>query len=157
MSKRNRERQFLKRRRGFSLAEIALGIVIMGVIIGAVLAFGGDLKKAATKLNSTESILNLTTSAMSCMERKGFNNFENITIDFMREEGCVPEGFTGIGVNPYGGDYSIGPDSSDNTLLVVTLTNVPASSCDELKSFFSQRVERSNCNTGDGTFTAVFR
>jgi len=102
-------------RPGFSMAEIGFWLLIVSIFIGGGIAYYYATRGTAYEVKAAQAVQDLQTAAMACWLPRGHTTFEGLSIEVLRDDGCLAAGFSGTGSNPWGGDYSVGPDPADAT------------------------------------------
>ena len=145
-------------RSGFSLMELIIVIVIIGTLIGAAISLNSA--KESGKIQAGQEVVNNLINLVHAHAVNTSNNdMSNITITTLKASGVLPSSFTPAKANPWGGDLTIAVASGNNNNFTITMTNVPAASCQALKKRFSNlAIVEPTCDNekGPGPFAATF-
>jgi hypothetical protein len=138
------------------MAEIGFWLLIVSIFIGGGIAYYYATRGTAYEVKAAQAVQDLQTAAMACWLPRGHTTFEGLSIEVLRDDGCLAAGFSGTGSNPWGGDYSVGPDPADATRLRIVLTRVPDEAGESLERRFEKSSYSASYDSGARTFTVIF-
>jgi Tfp pilus assembly protein FimT len=143
-----------RKREGFSLIELCLYLGLVAVLaVGLMWGFSG-MRDSVHIQSACDSVDGLYAIAMSCWLPRGNTTFTGVSITALKTNNCLANGFTPSGTNPWGGDFTVGPNPSDASQLEITLTSVPATAGNALVAKYG--TSSSSASFGSGTFTVIF-
>lgn len=146
--------QKLNNKKGFSLIELASVLAVIAILIVAV-ASGSGMRETARVQSAAESIRTLRGAAENYIA-SGNLTYTGMDIAALKSSSFLPSGFTGTGTNPFGGDYSIGPNATDATKFDVSLTAVTSSVDTKLTSLFNSQADSISYDGTSQTWTVTF-
>lgn len=149
-----------KKQKGFTLAEIAIVLVIIGLLVAVALPeifAARDNAKVDAALTQTQTVLK---GATKYGPRNG--NKTGISMAVLHARGLVPEEYTdfgaaGVDINPWGGDVQVTVNGTDPRQIDITFTEIDD---DAGGLFFSEELEANGAVSATyaaGTATAVFK
>jgi len=124
----------MRKRRGFSLIELVLVISIIALLIMAVGLTSG-VRENAKVHSAAQSVQTLRTAAESYIAA-GNMTYTGITILGLQTLGYLPSSFSATGSNPWGGNYTIAPNTDANKV-DISLTSVSSSAATRLSTLFA--------------------
>lgn len=139
---------------GFSLVELAIGLAVVTILILAVTASAG-IRDSARVQSAASSIQSLRSAAENYLST-GKLNYKDLTVKALQDAKLLPQNFKGVGTNPWGGDFILGPNPSDQTHFDIGLTGVELSNADKLTSFFNNTASAVTVDAHSSTWTATF-
>lgn len=155
----NESRKF-NMKSGFSLMELIIVIVIIGILISAVVGLNGQRETA--KISAAEQIviqLMNGTQSWAIMEAKeDYATFTGANgVSTLVTAGILPADFDAARANPWAGAITITGSGAGTVKnhYVIGLSNLPASSCNALINKFSNKAFATPTCTAD-VFEATF-
>ena len=140
----------IERQAGFTFTEIALGLALFVLVsVSGFAAF-----QALSDRNKVNDTIKEFGAIFSAAEdwKAGKANFTGIDMDTLNTQGLVPTGIGGgVGTNPWGGNYTVGPKTGDTAHVTITATNVDAKPCANIADKLlpdSQGGSNSTCASG---------
>lgn len=130
-------KQFKSRQRGFTLIEAGAWMLLAGIVMyGALKAVGGGF--ASQKESTTQQeMIDLAAAAM----RMKLNSptYAGVTCTKLVEDKYINTKWTSCtSVNPYGGNYTVDPNSSNAVMVDVSATGLPEDVCRRLETNFAK-------------------
>jgi hypothetical protein len=147
-------RKWLRSRPGLALADVAIAIAVLAVLLAAVTAALGAIENG--RVNSAERSVETLREAAIHYLSNGRNSYANISFWYLQNENLLPPGFTSWASNPWGGNYTIDATGSGSQQVTITLTSVPAGAGDVLTRKFSPRAASASYSEADGIFSVTF-
>ena len=118
-----------KNRKGFTIIEMVIAMVIITVILLVVVPLGQAAMDNSRLSNAIASIKAIQTAAVEWENDNGGTysgiSFANLAAP-TSGTAYLPAQFSATSTNAWNGDYVIAADSSNNEQLDITLTNVPS-------------------------------
>ncbi len=140
----------MRNRSGFTLIELVLVISIIALLIMAVGVTSG-VRENAKVHSAAESVKALRTAAESYISA-GNMTYTGITISGLQTLGYLPAAFSATGSNPWGGNYTIAPNSDANKV-DISLTGVSSSAAARLSVLFANSAAATNYVSSTWTIT----
>lgn len=147
---------------GFSLMELIIVIVIIGILIAAVVGLSGQ-KETAKVSGAEQVIMQISNATQSWATQQGSESFTLVNLTALTTANILPTGFTTAKANPWAGDITVNvaPAVVPNSInhYVITLTNVPTQACTALSNKFTNKTIVAPVCTpaaGSTTFAATF-
>ncbi len=140
----------MRRQSGFTLIELVLVISIIALLIMAVGVASG-VRENAKIHSAAESVRTLRTAADSYIAG-GNMTYTGITIEGLKTLGYLPGSFSPTGSNPWGGDYSVAPNS-DTNMVDISLSAVPEAAAARLSALFVNSAAATNYASNTWTVT----
>jgi prepilin-type N-terminal cleavage/methylation domain-containing protein len=147
---------------GFSLMELIIVIVIIGILIAAVVGLSGQ-KETAKAAAAEQVIMQISNATQSWAVQQGSENFTLVNLPAVVATGILPAGFTTARANPWAGNITVtvAPAVVPNSInhYVITLTNVPTQQCTTLINKFTNKtivVPVCTPTAGSSSFAATF-
>jgi type II secretory pathway pseudopilin PulG len=135
----------------FTLVELVLVISIVALLIMAIGLTSG-IRENAKVHSAAESVKTLRAAAESYIA-SGSMTYTGITIDGLKTSGFLPNRFTAVGSNPWGGDYAIAANSDANKV-DISLSATSASAASRLSALFANSAAATAY--ASDTWTATF-
>lgn len=146
----------LKQRKGVTFVEIALVLAVMGFLAALVLTAGGGIFGSAKIASARESVTQLYSASMACWSARGKTSYDGISITKLAEAKCLPSNFTGTSANPWGGNFQVQANPSDNNKLDIILTGIPTDAGSTLQEDFAKKATQVNYDGGTKKLTITF-
>ena len=140
----------IKNRGGFSLIELVMVISIIALLIMAVGLTSG-IRESAKVHSAAESVKALRTAADSYIA-SGNMTYSKITIAGLQTSGYLPASFSATGSNPWGGNYTIAPNSDANKV-DISLTSVSSTAAARLTALFANSAAATSYSSTTWTIT----
>jgi prepilin-type N-terminal cleavage/methylation domain-containing protein len=152
---------------GFSLMELIVVIVIIGILISAVIGLSGQ-KETAKAAAAEEVIMQVSNATQSWATQRALEDFTSVNIAALKTGGILPNNFTENRANPWGGTITVAVAANTVPNFInhytISLTNVPTEVCPNLvnkyinKTFAAAGAAGSTCTatSGSNTFAATF-
>ena len=140
----------IRNRGGFTLIELVLVISIVALLIMAVGLTSG-VRENAKVHSASESVKALRTAAESYIAA-GNMTYAGITISGLQTLGYLPAGFSATGSNPWGGNYTIVPNTDTNKV-DISLTGVSSAAAIRLSALFANSATATNYASNAWTIT----
>jgi len=140
----------MRNRSGFTLIELVLVISIIALLIMAVGVTSG-VRENAKVHSAAESVKALRTAAESYIAA-GNMTYASIRISGLQTLGYLPAAFSATGSNPWGGNYTIAPNSDANKV-DISLTGVSSSAATRLSTLFANSAAATNYASSTWTIT----
>ncbi len=144
-----------RNKRGFTLVEIAIVLVIITVlllVIGPAAKGIFDNGRVNSAAQSVETLRNAAAQYLA----SGNVTYASVSVTALKDGNLLPTNFNATGSNPYGGDYSIVANGTDNTKVDITLTSIPENAGSKLNSYFANKADTLNYDATSSTWTATF-
>lgn len=141
----------MRNRGGFTLIELVLVISIIALLIMAVGLTSG-VRENAKVHSAAESVKALRTAAESYIAA-GNMTYTGITISGLQTLGFLPAAFSATGSNPWGGNYTIVPNSADASKVDISLSGVTAFGAARLSALFVNSATATNYASNTWTIT----
>ncbi|MBF0532625.1 MAG: prepilin-type N-terminal cleavage/methylation domain-containing protein [Candidatus Omnitrophica bacterium] len=140
---------------GFSLAELAITVGIMAILLLVVTAGGSGLFNQSRITTALESISTLKTASQAFLGTVSpaggtQTTYTDLTVQALKDNGLLPSGFSALGANPWGGDYLILPNT-DITKFDIKLTKVEATPGPQLEKKIGGKYD-----AGSKTYTVTY-
>ena len=145
----------LANKRGFTLLELIVVMVIITIIASQVIAsFKGaaDNGRVAAALNSIKSI---QTAAMSYFNSNG-GSCAGISVANLVAGNYLPGTFTGTNANPWGGNYSVAVNANNSSQFNLTMTNISQADATLLNNDLQNSAQAVNYVASSSTWSATF-
>lgn len=141
--------------KGFTLIEIAAVLTIITILLLVVgIATKGMFDNG--RVNSAAQSVETLRSASAQYLASGNVTYAGINIAALKTGSLLPNNFSGVSSNPYGGNYTVAADAADNTKVVVTLTSIPGDAGTKLNAYFANKADSTNYDATSKTWTATF-
>ena len=131
--------------KGFSMIEIAVGLLVLTVLTGVVLG-GSSLITKAQAQKETDNILNLQTAAKAGLTATSLS-YTGMTITTLKTGGQLPSSYSPTGTNSWGGNYTLAVNGSDASKVDIGLTAVPTAIATIITSNLSMKGSCTNDTT----------
>jgi len=145
----------IQNKNGFTLLELIVVMVIITIIASQVIAsFKGasDNGRVAAALNSIKAI---QTAAMSYFNGNG-GSCSGISVASLVSGNYLPGTFTGTNANPWGGNYVVAVNPSNNSQFDLSMTNIPSSAAGPLNNALQNSAQAVNYASSSSTWTGTF-
>ncbi len=144
---------FLKSNKGFSLVELAIGLAVVTVLVLAV-SMSSGLRDNARLQSAVNSVQTLRSAAENYLV-SGKINYSGLSVDSLKTAKILPGAFSGAGVNPWGGNFTVAP-SADPTRFNIALTNVGADDSKKLSDYFKNNASATDFDAEKKTWSVTF-
>ena len=143
-----------KNNKGFSLVELAIGLAVITVLILAV-SMSSGIRDTARQQSAVDSVQALRSASESYLA-SGKLNYASVSFTELKNGNFLPANFNASGTNPWGGNFTLGVNSSNNTRVDITLTSVASADNTKLTTFFNNIALNTSYDTTGKTWTATF-
>ena len=143
----------LNNKEGFSLVEMAIVVGIIAILIGVLVGASGMRDNAG--IQSASQSVNTLRSAGGNYLAAGNLTYTGISIDKLKTDQYLPAGFTGTASNPWGGDYTVLPNT-DNTKVDIAMTKISATVSTRLTALFKNSANATAYDATNLKWTATF-
>ena len=140
------------RKNAFTILEMSIVLAIIGILIAGIVGVAGSLRQTAFVMEAAQTINSLHQAANGYLA-VGNTNFSGISVAQLITDNLLPSGFSGTGTNPWGGNYTIAPNT-DNSKIDIGLTSVPTVAGNRLSDMFQNSAD--NVSLVTTTFTVTF-
>jgi Tfp pilus assembly protein FimT len=144
----------LKGSEGFSLVELAIGLAVVTVLILAISTSSGIRDNARVQSAAT-SIQTLRSAAENYLVI-GKVDYSGMSVDVLKTAKLLPDNFSGIKANPWGGDFAVGPNASSSTRFDITISGLAQIDADKLTAYFNNSSSAIVFNKDINTWTVTF-
>ena len=141
----------LMNRKAFTLIELAVVMVIIGILV-AVLVPTFGMRDKANIAKAKGDINGLHAAALGYVSA-GRTTFTGVSVATLVSEGHMSTGFSATSKNPWGGVYTVAANTV-TTKVDIALTLVPTNAGDDLERTFTTKAE--NVDYTGTTFTVTF-
>ncbi len=121
--------------RAFSLVELAIGLAVITILILAVSVSAG-IRDNARVQSAANSVQTLRSAAENYLAG-GKLDYSGMTVDVLKTFKFLPNNFINIETNPWGGDFVIVPNASDNTHFDIMVSGLAKLDADKLTTYFN--------------------
>ncbi|MBI3601868.1 MAG: type II secretion system protein [Candidatus Omnitrophica bacterium] len=144
----------MNNKKGFSLVELAIGLAVITVLVLAISVSAG-IRDNARVQSAVDSVHALRSAAENYLST-GSLDYSNITIAVLQTANLLPANFNPTKSNPWGGDFSIGPNTADNTHFDIALTGLNQTQATKLTRYFNNSASSSTYDAIKTTWTVTF-
>ncbi len=141
-----------KQNKGFSLVELAIGLAVITVLILAISVSAGIRDNA--RLQSAANSVQTLRSAAENFITDGNINYKDLTVENLKLAKLLPDNFTAGGSNPWGGDFNVVANPTNNTRFDISLTGLAQADANKLNAYFNNNA--SGLSFNGGTWIATF-
>ena len=150
-----RIRNILKSEKGFSLVEIAIGVLVVGILIGVVTGGIGMVTKA--KVQHESDIVNTLVTAAHNYENASQTTYTGVSISVLQTGNYLSSTFNSTNGNSWGGAYTVAPNATVNTSVDITIGSVPDAPTAAFLTNNFQSLATCVYDTKAQTWTATFQ
>jgi len=144
----------LKNKKGFSLIELAIGVVLLGILVGSIAAGAGMTTKMKVQ-HESDTVNTLLVAARNYLSASQ-TTYAGVTIAVLETAGYLSNNFNSTTGNSWGAGYTVAPNAADNTKVDITIAAVPSAAIGtSLTNNFSSQatcVYTAAASTWTGTF-----
>ncbi|MBF0490610.1 MAG: type II secretion system protein [Candidatus Omnitrophica bacterium] len=144
----------MNNKKGFSLVELAIGLAVVTILILAVSVSAGIRDNARIQSAAT-TIRTLRTAAENYLSN-GNLNYAGMSLSTLQTANLLPTNFSATGTNPWGGNFSIVPNSADNTKVDIALTALNQTQSTKLTNYFNNNASSIAYDAAKTTWTVTF-
>ena len=144
----------MNNKKGFSLVELAISLAVITVLILAISVSAG-IRDNARAQSAADSVNTLRSAAENYLS-SGNLNYANVTIAALQTVNLLPANFNPAQSNPWGGSFSIGPNSTDNTRFDIALTGLTQAQANKLTSYFNNSASALSYDSAKTIWTVTF-
>lgn len=144
----------LKTKKGLTLVEMAIVIGIISFLIISVSAGAGMIDNSRIQ-SASRSVREIATAAHSWLSL-GNTTYTNVSIETLKQDNLLQQGFSQTGTNPWGGDFGLSANASNTATVDVQLTQVPQTAADKLQALLKNQVRTITYDSATLTWTATF-
>ena len=154
-----RIRNVLKSNKGFSLIELAISVVLLGILVGAVVVGGGMTTKMKVQ-HESDTTNTLVTAAKNFLTAAQ-TTYTGVSIAVLQGNGgaspvYLPTTFNAATGNSWGGAYTVNANAADATKLDVNIAGVPDANTANLLTANFQSMATCAYAAATKTWTATF-
>jgi prepilin-type N-terminal cleavage/methylation domain-containing protein len=131
--------------RGISLLELMLSLAIIAILLVTATRYYNMTRSSQHVNEAAQMITAVYAAAQSWLANDQLKS-QNMIPDFTNI-GILPKQFTNPNINPWGGAITATGQSA--TSLLVTLTQVPTTDCNELLQQFKEKIPNSSAACDD--------
>ena len=144
----------MRNTKGFSLVELAIGLAVITILILAVSLSSGihDNARVQSAANSVQALMSAAQNYLV----SGHVNYAGLTVDTLKTAKVLPDNFTAVKSNPWGGDFILLANASNNARFDVGLTGLAKSDADKLTAYFSNNASAMAFDATKNTWTGTF-
>ena len=150
-----RIKNVLRSNKGFSLIEIAIGILIISMLVGSITAVAGMITKA--KVQHETDTVNALVSAAHNYLNVSQTTYSGVTLAVLQSDNYLSSALNITSGNSWGGSYTVAPNATVNTSVDITLGNIPDAATATLLTTNFQSLATCVYNTSALTWTATFQ
>ncbi|MDE2222422.1 MAG: prepilin-type N-terminal cleavage/methylation domain-containing protein [Candidatus Omnitrophica bacterium] len=146
-----------RHKEGFTIIELTIVMIVIAAILSAVLFAGQSTTDASRVTSALASVKSLQTAAVSFYNNNG-GSYSGLSLSTLASGGYLPANFTsGTNQNPWKGNITVAPDSSNANYFDITFTNVPSSAATSLTAAVTKIAQSAPAYTASSqTWTAAF-
>ena len=149
-----RIRNIFRNKKGFSLIELSIAIVILGILVGAVVV-GSGLGTKAKVQHETDTVNTLVTAARNYLTASQ-TTYTGVSITVLGTANYLPTSFTSTTTDSWGGVYGVAVDAT-STQVDITVASVPnAATATLLSNNFANTAVSTSYNATTLVWTGVF-
>ena len=140
--------------KGFSLVELAIGLAVVTILILAI-SMSAGIRDNARVQSAANSVQTLRAAAENYLV-SGKINYAGMTVDGLKTEKLLPDGFNASQSNPWGGNFDVAANASDNTHFDIVLGGLAKNDADKLTSYFNNSASGSMFDGSKNIWTVTF-
>lgn len=144
-----------RNKQGFTLVEIAVVLVIITVLLLVIGPAAKGMFENGRVSSAAQSVETLRNAAAQFLA-SGNVTYASVNVAALKAGNLLPTNFNATGSNPYGGNYSIAANGTDNTKVDIVLTSIPQSAGTKLNGYFANKADSLNYDVPLSTWTATF-
>ena len=116
-------RNIFKSNKGFSLIELSIAIVILGILVGAVVV-GSGLSTKAKIQHETDTMNTLVVAARNYLNASQ-TTYTGVGIAGLQTSNYLPSTFNATTGNSWGGAYTVAANGTDATKVNISVVGIP--------------------------------
>ena len=147
-------RAILKTNKGFSLIELSIAIVILGILVGAVVV-GSGLSTKAKIQHESDTVNTLVTAARNYLNASQ-TTYTGVGVAGLKTSNYLPSTFNNTTGNSWGGAYTVAANGTDATKVDISLVGVPDATTGTLLSNNFASMATSAYTVATKTWVATF-
>jgi len=140
--------------KGFSLMELAIAVGLIAILVGVVGTGGGMINKCRIQ-REAQAVDNLRVASQNFLSGPNLT-YTGISVDALMTAGLLPNNFDAAKSNSFGGDYTVGANTADNTKVDIALANVPAAAGADLLTVFKAKSDGATYDATSKLWKATF-
>ena len=105
--------------------------------------------------SAANSVQTLRSAAESYLAL-GKVNFTGMTVDSLKTSKLLPNGFVAAKSNPWGGDFAVTTNASDNSRFDITLSSLAKTEAEKLSNYFNNSATKVAYDETNTTWTVTF-
>ena len=144
-----------RNKRGFTLVEIAFVLVIITVLLLVIGPAAKGMFENGRVSSAAQSVETLRNAAAQYLAG-GNVTYASVSVTALKTGNLLPTNFIAAGSNPFGGNYSLAANGTDNTKVDIILTNIPLNAGTKLNAYFANKADSLNYDSTLSTWTATF-
>jgi len=118
-----RIRNIMNNKKGFSLIELAIAVVLLGILVGAVVVGGGMTTKMKIQ-HETDTVNTLVVASRNYLSASQ-TTYTGVGIAGLQTSNYLPGTFNATTGNSWGGAYTVAANGTDATKLDVSVVGIP--------------------------------
>lgn len=149
--------KLISQQKGIGLVELGLVITVIGALILTIMSYFTIADRSA-KVNATIQQINEIVEG-SYIWVRAQPNFQNVTISKLADGGYINKNWrTGVKINPFGGDISVGSSASTTQYryVKITMKGLTSNVCTDIRGKLSKKTISDSCGNGGTEYTAEF-
>lgn len=143
-------------KKGFSLVELAIGLAVITILILAISASAG-IRDSARVQAAANSIETLRSAVENYIVTTGSMDYSGLSVSALQTNNLLPKNFSATNSNPWGGSFSVVPNTTDSTHFDVALGGVNQGAATKLIAYFQNQASSTpTYDAKSSTWTATF-
>jgi len=139
---------------GFSLIELAIAVVLLGILVGAVVVGGGMTTKMKVQ-HESDTVNTLVTAARNYLSASQ-TTYTGVGIAGLQTSNYIPSTFNATTGNSWGAGYTATVNGTDATKVDITVASVPDAATATLLSNNFSSMATTVYNATSKAWTATF-
>ncbi len=139
---------------GFSLIELAIAVVLLGILVGAVVVGGGMTTKMKVQ-HESDTVNTLVTAARNYLSASQ-TTYTGVGIAGLQTSNYLPSTFNATTGNSWGAGYTVAVNGTDATKVDIMVASVPDAAAATLLSDNFSSMATTAYNATSKAWTATF-